>query len=129
MADMNKETDETMSMATTPAKAIDNKEEGQSSDGIEKNDIGSGQGAMPDNLDILLSAAEMTADAHDIPNMETEERLAYLRRLDAAICQAKINQEAGGNSKPFKGQEEGHSLTEIMSGFKRCGAPARIIKA
>ena len=134
MADVNKQTDEMMSMATTPArnKAIDNKEEGQSSNGIENNDIGSGQEAKPNNLEILLSAAEMNADADDSPNMDdmpTEERLAYLRRLDAAICQAKINQEAGGNSKPFKGQEEGHSLTEIMSGFKRCGAPARIIKA
>ena len=117
MADMNKETDETMSIAPTPAKAIDNKEEGQSSDGIEKNDIGSGQGAMPDNLDILLSAAEMTADAHDIPNMETEERLAYLRRLNAAVCQANFDQKASGSSSPFKGQEEGPSLTE-MSGFE-----------
>ena len=47
MADVNEQADEMISTATTPArnKEIDNKEEGQSSNGIEKHDIGSGQEA------------------------------------------------------------------------------------
>ncbi len=48
---------------------------------------------------------------HDMPSSN------YMRSLEAMVIQEKINQEAGGSSAPFQGQEDAAPTIE-MSEFE-----------
>ncbi len=128
-AAVNDQTDEILSIATTLHRAKNNdvnddREEGKDSYRIEKRDIGGGNEVKTDTLGVLLSAAIMNSDGNfkfpkapgqnDMPSAETS---TCVRSLEALVVQEKINQEAGGSSAPFQGQEDGASPTE-MSEFE-----------